>query len=327
MPSSVKSRRSNSRRSRPTGNPGNPGNLGNLVAEGETIGRALAGVRTGLLDSGVVSDDEEARAEADILLAHVLSTDTLSIDSGGLVTSMTQPMPSEAAERLAGLLERRLQREPLRYITGSCPFYGRDFAVDRRVLIPRQETELVVESALEWAERHGAGRIADIGTGSGVLAVTLALELDGSEVHAVDISADALEVAGENARRHGADTIIEFHEGDLAEPLRGAFDIVVANLPYVLTERTGEVDPEVAAEPRLALDGGPDGLHLIGRLIPQLPGLLSPSSGEAIALLEIDPALADGVRVLVEAHMPDADLRVIDDLAGLARVARILVGV
>ena len=312
MLSSAKSRRSNSRRSRPTGN---------LAAESETIGRALAHVRARLLDSGADSDDEEARAEADILLAHALST-----DSTGQVTSMTQPLPSEAADRLAHLLKRRLQREPLRYITGSCPFYGRDFVVDRRVLIPRQETELVVERALEWAERHGAGRIADIGTGSGVLAVTLALELDGAAVQAVDISPDALEVAAENARRHGADAMIEYHEGYLAEPLRGRFDIVAANLPYVLTERMGEVEPEVAAEPRLALDGGPDGLDLIGRLIPQLPGLLSPLSGEAIALLEIDPAVVDGVRRLVEEHMPGADLQIIDDLAGFARVARILVG-
>ena len=316
MLSLAKSRRSNSRRSRPTGN---------LAAEGVTIGRALAHVRARLLDSGVVADDEEARAEADILLAHVLSTDSHSIDLGGLIASMTQQMPQEAADRLARLIKRRLQREPLRYITGSCPFYGREFAVDRRVLIPRQETELVVERALEWAERHGAGRIADIGTGSGVLAVTLALELDGAAVQAVDISPGALEVAAENARRHGADAIIEFHEGGLAEPLKGPFVIVVANLPYVLTKRMDEVEPEVAAEPRLALDGGPDGLDLIGRFIPQLPALLSPSSGKAIALLEIDPALVDGVRRLVEEHMPGADLEIIDDHAGLARVARILV--
>jgi release factor glutamine methyltransferase len=267
----------------------------------------------------VVSDDEEARAESEVLLEHVLST-----DSTGLIASMTQPIWPEAADRLARLLERRLQREPLRYITGSCPFYGRDFRVDRRVLIPRQETELIVEKALGWADRHGAGRIADIGTGSGVLAVTLALELDEAEVWAVDISADALEVAAENARRLGAGALIEFHEGDLAEPLQGRFDIVVANLPYVLAARMGEVEPELAAEPRLALAGGPDGLDLISRLVPQLPDLLS---GEAIGLLEIDPALVDGVRALVEERMPEADLQIIDDLAGLARVAEITVGV
>ncbi len=295
-----------------------------MAAEGETIGRALADVRASLLDSGVVSDDEEARAESEVLLAHVLSTDLLSINSGGLIASMTQPIWPEAADRLARLLERRLQREPLRYITGSCPFYGREFRVDRRVLIPRQETELVVERALEWAERHGAGRIADIGTGSGVLAVTLALELDEAEVWAVDISQRALEVARENARRHGADARIEFHEGDLAEPLQGRFDIVVGNLPYVLAGRMGAVEPELAAEPRMALDGGRDGLDLIGRLVPQLPGLLS---GEAIALLEIDPPLVDGVRGLVEEHMPEANLQIIDDLAGLARVAEITLGV
>ena len=170
-----------------------------MAADGETIGLALASVRASLLDSGAVSDGEEARAESEILLAHVLSTDLLSINSAGLITSMTQPLPPEAGERLAGLLKRRLQREPLRYITGSCPFYGRDFAVDRRVLIPRQETELVVERALRWAGRHGAVRIADIGTGSGVLAITLALELDGAEVHAVDISPDALDVAAQMA--------------------------------------------------------------------------------------------------------------------------------
>lgn len=320
MLSSGKSSRSSSRRLRP------PSSLGDQTANAETIGRALADVRSRLLKSEAVSDTEEARAESEILLSHVLSPELAAIAPGnptGLLASLTLPMPPEAAGRLAGLLERRLQREPLRYITGSCPFYGREFRVDRRVLIPRQETELVIDEALEWAERHGAGRIADIGTGSGVLAVTMALELDEPEVWAVDISPGALHVARENAERLGAGSLVTFYEGDLAEPLNGPLDIVVANLPYVSTERMGEVAPEVAAEPRLALDGGVDGLDLIARLVPQLPGLLS---DEAIVLLEIDPALAPGLRALVGEQMPGADLRIIDDFAGLARVARILVG-
>lgn len=252
--------------------------------------------------------------------------------------------PPSSVRKAEEYLQRRLRHEPVPYITGVAQFYGREFAVDPRVLIPRPETELLVERALsavknrevapEQEVRRASGwdirdmRIADIGTGSGILAITLALELPESEVHAVDASQDALDVAGANARRHGVDQRIRFHRGHLGSPLSGRFEIVVANLPYIRSGDLPSLQPELNYEPQSALDGGADGMKFVGPLIDDLPRLLAEPG---LALLEIDPPIATAAtrRAHVSftrrrtSGMPEVRVEVVKDLAGLERVLQI----
>jgi release factor glutamine methyltransferase len=221
-------------------------------------------------------------------------------------------------------LARRVAREPLAHITGTRSFYGREFGVGPDVLIPRPETELLVELSLAAVRRTGAGRprVADVGTGSGTLAITLALELPMAEVEAVDLSEAALRVARRNAARHGAEVRVRFSRGDLGGPLTGRFDIVVANLPYVRPETLANAAPELRREPQLALLGGSDGLAVIRRLIGQLPGLLSRRG--ATTLLEVDPLTATATSALAAEAVPGARVSIHSDLAGLERCVEIV---
>jgi len=304
----VRSKRSNSPLSQQQASPTRPA----------SIGQVLFQVRTALFEYGAVSDEEEGRAEAEILLQHLLSVGTTE-----LFASMRSPFPAEQRDALLAALVRRIRHEPLRYITGSCPFYGREFNVDARVLIPRPETEQLIDLALAWAVESNPEslRIADIGTGSGAIAATLATELPMPEVHAVDISRDALDVATGNCERLAGAGCVVFHEGDLTAPLKGRFDILVANLPYVQLKTLEDAEPELAHEPRGALDGGASGMDVIDRLVPQLPALMNPQ--HSLVLLEIDPPLAAPTITLVEKHLPGASITILSDFAGLARVAEI----
>jgi release factor glutamine methyltransferase len=274
-----------------------------------------------LYEYGGVSDEEEGRAESEILLRHLLGIGTTE-----LFTSLRAPFPPERREDLLDALVRRIRHEPMRYITGTCPFYGRDFDVDARVLIPRPETEQLIDRALAWAEETHPEtlRVADIGTGSGAIAITLARELTLPEVHAVDISQGALEVASGNAIRLVGPVGVAFYQGDLTEPLEGQFDILVANLPYVQLQSLEDAEPELAQEPRSALDGGITGMDVIDRLVPMLAGAMNPR--QSMVLLEIDPPLAAPTIRLVEKYLPDATVTILSDFAGLARVAEIRVG-
>ncbi|MGQ0644532.1 MAG: peptide chain release factor N(5)-glutamine methyltransferase [Elusimicrobiota bacterium] len=198
------------------------------------------------------------------------------------------PFPAEAVlssaqrGRLEALLARRLSREPLAYVLGEWDFYGLTFRVDPRVLIPRPETEELAEWVLSETRDRGEGtgaeplRLADVGTGSGCIAVCLAKFLPGAEVWATDVSSEALRAAEENAALHGVEGI-RFRRGDLLEPLAGeTLDAVVANLPYIPAAVIPGLDPEVLREPRPALDGGEDGLDLVRRLLPQALKALRP---------------------------------------------------
>jgi release factor glutamine methyltransferase len=226
-----------------------------------------------------------------------------------------------SAEQLAGfqeLLARRAEREPLAYILGSREFYNLDFRVDPRVLIPRPETELLVDAALDLAKNKPADlRIADVGTGSGAIAITLAVHLEKATVFALDASEDCLVVAAENAQRHNVSDRVQFLAGDLLAPLPERVDLLVANLPYVTTEEWTGLLPELHDhEPRLAFDGGREGLDPIRRLLDTAVGHLR---REGVILMEIGASQGDAVADLARRALPQGHVQVRQDYAGLER--------
>lgn len=257
-----------------------------------------------------------AALDADVLLAHVLG-----VSKESLYAHPDTEMSHGAMRRYRDLVERRASGEPVAYLRGFKEFYGLRFAVDPRVLIPRPETETLVDAAREVI----AGRalmLADVGTGSGAVAIAIAAHERGVHVIATDISLDALAVARENTLRNGVSERIELREGDLLAPLSEQLDVVVANLPYLrdaeLEHLVGE-RTSLAFEPRVAVTAGKDGLELIWRAATDLPRVLSP---HGTALFEIDPHQADQVSHLLQYALGGAT-RVISDLAGDQRVVAI----
>ena len=256
----------------------------------------------------------EPAAEADLLLAHVLG-----LDRGGLVARSAEILSVEADERFEGLVRRRAEREPFQYVVGEQEFWGRAFLVDSRVLVPRPETEGVVEAALSLPPPAGA-RIADLGTGSGCLAVTLAAERFDVTVFALDRSPGALEVARENARRHGLADRIEFRQGNMADPpddWKATMDVVVANPPYVSRDEWLGLEPEVRDhEPPEALVPGLTGLEAYRIAAPAIRCLLRPGG---VAVIELGMGRREGpVGALEDAGMEILSVR--PDLRGIPRV-------
>ncbi len=271
---------------------------------------ALAGAIQTLRNNGV----ESPRLDAEVLLAHVLGTNRAVV----LAWPERLLTPKELTSYRA-LIERRAAREPLAYIVGHREFYDLDLIVDSRVLIPRPETELLIEQALGIAQKKAAPfLIADVGSGSGAIAVTLAAHLPQATVYALDGSAGALAVTAENARRHGVMERVHCLQGDLLEPLLETVDLVTANLPYVTTAEWQDLPPEIHDyEPRGALDGGPDGLSLIRRLLATAGAYLRP--GGAI-LLEVGASQGARVTALARQNYPSAMVRLYQDYAGLDRL-------
>ena len=271
-----------------------------------TVGEALAAGAAALAGA---ADLAEPRREARFLLARLLGR-----TEAWLLAHPEAPLGRERGETLVAWVARRRAGEPAHYVVGSCPFRGRELEVTPAVLIPRPETELVVERALalRLSERP---RVLDVGTGSGCLAVTLALELPGSAVVATDRSLAALAVARRNAARLGARVAPAC--GELAEHVAGSFDLVVANLPYIPDGELASLPAGVRDfEPRAALAGGPDGAGLLRRLIVDLPRLLAPGGR---ALLEVGPGHAG----LLAPEVAAADLLAdtpIRDAGGVERV-------
>jgi release factor glutamine methyltransferase len=226
-----------------------------------------------LADRGVPSP----RLDADRLLAHALGLKRLD-----LYLDLDRPLEADEVARFRELLRRRGRREPLAYVLGSWSFRGLEIAVDERVLVPRPETEWLVERALERIAGTASPRVLDVGTGSGAIAISVAVARPDSTVVAVDLSTDALALARENAERHGA--AVEFRAGDLLAPVPGErFDLVLANLPYVA--EGDAVDPEVSGfEPAIAVFAPDRGRALIDRLLDGISGALMPGGYVALEL-------------------------------------------
>lgn len=259
---------------------------------------------------------DEANLEAELLLCHALGNDRVH-----LYQRLQEDLPAESNDRYTELLGRRLAHEPTAYILGRREFYGLELEVTPEALIPRPETELLVERALAFLRERPAPLIADVGTGSGAIALALAANLPAdARVLAIDSSQAALQLAHRNAGRLGLAGRIELTQGDLLGAQREALDAIVANLPYVRTADWESALPEVRHEPRAALDGGPDGLQIITRLLEQAPPLLKP--GGAV-FLEIGEGQGTEARQLALQSFPDAAIAVHPDLAGLDRIVEI----
>jgi release factor glutamine methyltransferase len=257
---------------------------------------------------------EEASLESEILLRHVLKLDRVQ-----LYLSLDKELSTEQEASYLEIISRRRKGEPSAYITHSREFYGLDFYVDSRVLIPRPETELLVAKALEYAQKHQIETIADIGTGCGNIAICLAVHLPQARIYATDISTGALEVARFNCSRHGVNNIQLLH-GSLLEPLPEPVDIIVSNMPYIKQSELRLVN-SAQFEPQLALDGGENGLEVISRLCQQVHNKLRPGG---CLLLEIGVGQREAVVSLLQELFPAARIATTRDLAEIERVVGLI---
>lgn len=257
------------------------------------------------------SNIEDSSLEAELLLRHILN-----FSRAQLYSEFNGELGLEQEQAFRKLIKRRLDGEPSAYITRHREFYGLDFYVDRRVLIPRPESELLVEKSLYLARNRTLSTIADIGTGSGAIAISLAANLPGVKIYATDMSGTALEVARLNARRHGILSRISFRRGDMLDPLPEPVDLVIANLPYVRESELAQTG-SLSFEPRRALNGGPTGLEKIERLCRQLNEKLR-SSGSL--LLEVGLGQWEPVDNLLRNLFPSAQIGVFRDLGDIERV-------
>jgi release factor glutamine methyltransferase len=255
------------------------------------------------------------RLDATLLLEHATGATREAFLRDG-----ARPLTAAEAEAFRAGVARRLRGIPVAYIVGSAGFYGRTFAVDERVLVPRPETEHVVEAAIADARGRGkaAGRIADIGTGSGAIAISLAAELPDAWVLGSDVSRDAIRIARRNAAKNNVFQSCTFVHGDLAAPLVrfAPLDTIVANLPYIPPGDIPRSPDPVSYEPVVALDGGDDGLDLYRRLIAQLPVV---AAADATIFFEAAPGTIEPLAALVEAAFPGAHIEIGEDYAGLER--------
>lgn len=262
---------------------------------------------------------DSPRLDVEILLAHALG-----ITRAQLHAHPQRELSSAELASYHQMIERRARHEPVAYIVGHKEFYGLDLFVDNRVLIPRPETELLVERGIEMAQARDLRLIADVGTGCGAIAVSLAVHLPQALVYATDASPRALEVAACNCRRHGVEGRVRLLQGHLLEPLPEPVDLIAANLPYVSQAELAQLPPEISRyEPREALNGGPDGLDHIRRLLAQAGGYLRP---QGVILLEIGATQGPAVVALAKRHFPAAKVEIAKDYAGLDRVAMVSKG-
>ena len=253
---------------------------------------------------------EDASLEAELLLRHALK-----LNRTQLYLELENKLSTQDEKAYAALIERRLKGEPSAYIIGHREFYGRDFQVNYHTLIPRPESELLVERALELAYQRHLHTIADIGTGCGAIAISLALELPQVKIFATDISPQALEVTKTNCQRHGVGSV-RLLQGDMLESLPQPVELIVANLPYV---RRAEIVPD-NFEPTIALDGGADGTEMIAKLCRQARDKLVEDGS---MLLEIGAGQCQTISGLLHQTFDDSTIEVFRDLGGIERVVHL----
>jgi release factor glutamine methyltransferase len=282
------------------------------------IGRALLAATRRLREADV----ESAQLDAAVLLCSVLG-----VNKAWLYAHPTRPLTEHEIAKYEDLVRRRMCHEPVAYLVGYRPFYGLDITVDNRVLIPRPETELLVERALGHAQmliREGQRPvIADIGTGSGAIAIAIAINAPEATVYATDVSAACMEVSEKNIWRYGVGEQVHPVPGSLLDNLPEPVDIVVANLPYVATPELATLPPQVRNwEPVLALDGGPDGCDVIRKLLAQVasPEGRARLKPGAVLFLEIGADQGARVRSAVSELLPHCECSVLVDYSGLDRV-------
>jgi release factor glutamine methyltransferase len=282
--------------------------------EAPTLRSALLRGAEFLCDAGI----DSAQIDAEVLLRHVLD-----IEKGQLYSALDEPLSAGHRLRFQKTLERRMRREPVAYITGRKEFWSLDFAVTPEVLIPRPETELLVEVALQRLKSSASRtpNILDLGTGSGIIAICLAKERLEANIVAVDIASSALEVARTNSRRHGVSERIDLIHGDLFAALDGEkklFDLIVSNPPYIRTGELSLLAPEISQwEPMAALDGGRDGIEYYRRIIGEAHEYLAPGSS---IVLEIGSDMAPVVTELFTRTGCYGPASVYQDYAGKDRV-------
>jgi len=263
----------------------------------------------------LASLSETAGLDAQVLLAHVIGS-----SRAWVLAHPEARLTEQQSATMERLLARLEQGEPLPYVLGSWEFYGLAFAVSPAALIPRPETELMVEAALDWLRNRPGRRLAaEVGTGSGCVAVALAKNCPDVRVVASDLSWDALELARQNVSRHGVMDRVGLVQADLLAPSARRYDLICANLPYIPSDQLRSLRVS-RWEPRQALDGGEDGLAQIRRLLRQAPEMLR---GGGLALLEIEERQGERAEALARRAFPEAKVRLLKDLAGRDRSLRI----
>ncbi len=237
-----------------------------------------------------------------------------------VISHSSDELSDPQQKQLDQLLERLINGEPLAYLTGKKAFYGMDFYVTKDVLIPRPETELIVEEAIQWLTDHPSKRTAaDVGTGSGIIAVTLADAIPDIKITAFDISPSALQVAQKNCEAYNHQDQITFIQNDLLDGIAQKFDLIVANLPYIPTATLKDL-PDLRHEPQDALDGGEDGTRFIAPLLRQSMDCLRPGG---LILLEIESSISEIVSAIVRKYFQDAKIDVLFDYAHFPRIIKI----
>ncbi|MFC2004164.1 peptide chain release factor N(5)-glutamine methyltransferase [Chloroflexota bacterium] len=276
-----------------------------------TLKQALSRAREVLASNKI----EDYSLESELLLM-----EALKISRVQLYLELDRELNLEDEQTFWHLIKRRLSGEPTAYITRTREFYRLDFYVDPTVLIPRPESELLVERSLDLAQNHTVSTIAEIGTGCGAIAISLALSLPQAKIYATDISAAALKVALFNCQRHGVVDRICLLSGDMLDPLPKPVDLIVANLPYVRESELPQINT-LNFEPSLALNGGSDGLEKIRKLCSQISDKLRPGG---YLLLEIGQGQSRAVTALLHSFFPLAEIEVMPDFSGIDRVVSLI---